>query len=46
MTTPLPADPNFPPNLDIKPLALFTLADVEWKQEQAISKFGIAGRVW
>ncbi|WVQ68014.1 uncharacterized protein L199_006220 [Kwoniella botswanensis] len=43
------SDPNFPPNLDIKPLLLSSVADQQLEQHQqkdAISTYGIAGRVW
>nr|XP_019044740.1 hypothetical protein I302_06653 [Kwoniella bestiolae CBS 10118]OCF23670.1 hypothetical protein I302_06653 [Kwoniella bestiolae CBS 10118] len=43
------SDPNFPPNLDIKPLLLSNIKDEEHEQHQqkdAIATYGIAGRVW
>lgn len=41
-------DPNFPPNLHIKPLHLRSQADPAADEEQrdAIARYGIAGRVW
>lgn len=40
-------DPNFPSNLNIRPLHL-TPSDSSdvWKQQEAIRQYGIAGRVW
>lgn len=40
-------DPNFPSNLDIKPLH-FTSKDEKdvWNQSDAIERYGIAGRIW
>lgn len=51
------ADPNFPANLDISPLAIALSqpraggsrsndAPDQWGQRDAIQKYGIAGRVW
>jgi hypothetical protein len=40
------SDPNFPPNLNIKPLTVTGEATDDRGQEQAISQYGIAGRVW
>ena len=41
-------NPNFPENLDIKPLQVEgdNSAFDESSQTQAIKKYGIAGRVW
>lgn len=42
-------DPNFPPNLAIKPLHLDSSSGDQidaWKQDEAIQRYGIAGRVW
>lgn len=49
-----PYDPNFPPNLDIRPLRLSKATNNdnglseqdEWGQGEAIGQYGIAGRVW
>lgn len=45
-------DPNFPANLDIRPLHLQPAANSSvstediWKQREAIKQYGIAGRIW
>lgn len=41
-------DPNFPPNLDIRPLHTqqVTEQDDPFNQHTAIEQYGIAGRVW
>jgi hypothetical protein len=37
-------DPNFPPNLNIRPFD--APGSVRLGQKEAIEKYGIAGRVW
>ena len=40
-------DPNFPSNLDIRPLHLTQQDNTDvWKQQDAIKQYGIAGRIW
>jgi hypothetical protein len=40
------SDPNFPSNLDIRPLHLTPSDQDVWKQQDAIKQYGIAGRIW
>ena len=40
------ADPNFPPNLDIRPLVSSQLNQDAGNQKDAITQYGIAGRIW
>ncbi|KAK4688810.1 hypothetical protein P7C73_g1304, partial [Tremellales sp. Uapishka_1] len=41
------SDPNFPPNLDIRPLLVDQDVNGDsWKQKEGIAKYGIAGRIW
>lgn len=39
-------DPNFPPSLNIAPLAPLGIQHESNNQQEAIEKYGIAGRVW
>ncbi len=39
-------DDNFPPNLNIRPLDIVQDLDHLHGQEEAIAKYGIAGRIW
>lgn len=39
-------DPNFPPSLNISPLAPIGVQYESTNQKEAIEKYGIAGRVW
>jgi len=39
-------DPNFPPSLNIAPLAPLGIQHESHNQQEAIEKYGIAGRVW